>query len=133
MKEIANQPVLEVKNLVAAFDTEQGEVRAVDDISFSLLPGQVLGIAGESGCGKSVTALSIIRLLPKPVAHIRKGKILYRGENLLDITIKTMHDIRGKKISMIFQEPMTALNPVHQIGRQIIEVYILHYVRSTYH
>lgn len=131
MKEIANQPVLEVKNLVAAFDTEQGEVRAVDDISFSLLPGQVLGIAGESGCGKSVTALSIIRLLPKPVAHIRKGKILYRGENLLDIPIKTMHDIRGKKISMIFQEPMTALNPVHQIGRQIIEVYILHFPQMT--
>lgn len=131
MKEIANQPVLEVKNLVAAFDTEQGEVRAVDDISFSLLPGQVLGIAGESGCGKSVTALSIIRLLPKPVAHIRKGKILYRGENLLDIPIKKMHDIRGKKISMIFQEPMTALNPVHQIGRQIIEVYILHFPQMT--
>ncbi|MCG8684702.1 MAG: ABC transporter ATP-binding protein [Desulfobacterales bacterium] len=128
---MANQPVLEVKNLVAAFDTEQGEVRAVDDISFSLLPGQVLGIAGESGCGKSVTALSIIRLLPKPVAHIRKGKILYRGENLLDIPIKTMHDIRGKKISMIFQEPMTALNPVHQIGRQIIEVYILHFPQMT--
>ncbi len=127
MRQTSEIPVLTVDNLVVSFDTEQGAVRAVDDISFSLKPGQVLGIAGESGCGKSVTALSIIRLLPKPVASIARGAIKFHGKDLLALPIEKMHEIRGKKISMIFQEPMTALNPVQPIGRQMKEVYELHF------
>ncbi len=121
------EKILEITGLVVAFDTDNGQVKAVDDVSFSLKAGQVLGIAGESGCGKSVTALSIIRLLPRPLAHILQGTIQYQGQNLLTLPIEKLHGIRGKKISMIFQEPMTALNPVHTVGRQIIEVYSLHF------
>ncbi len=119
--------LLAVKHLGVAFQTDQGQVLAVDDVSFELKPGQVLGIAGESGCGKSVTALSLMRLLPKPVSKIKEGEILFKGQNLLDLPIDAMRKIRGKKISMIFQEPMTALNPVHTIGRQIAESYSLHF------
>ena len=119
--------ILKVENLVVAFDTDQGHVKAVDDISFCLKPGHTLGIAGESGCGKSVTALSIMRLLPKPISRIAGGGIHFKGENLLEIPIAQMHRIRGKKISMIFQEPMTALNPVHRIGDQITEIFQLHF------
>ncbi|MCG8632752.1 MAG: ABC transporter ATP-binding protein [Desulfobacterales bacterium] len=119
--------ILDVENLVVSFDTDQGPVRAVDDVSFSLKQGQVLGIAGESGCGKSVTALSIIRLLPKPVAEIVNGTIRFSGNDLVTLPIEQMHGIRGKKISMIFQEPMTALNPVQSVGRQMTEVYELHF------
>ncbi|MCG8619343.1 MAG: ABC transporter ATP-binding protein [Desulfobacterales bacterium] len=104
-----------------------GPVRAVEDVSLMLQPGEVLGVAGESGCGKSVTALSIMRLLPKPAASIEKGEIRFQGQNLLTLPTAEMHRIRGKKISMIFQEPMTALNPVHPVGRQLIEVYELHF------
>lgn len=120
-------PLLAVKHLGVAFETDQGAVLAVDDVSFELAPGQVLGIAGESGCGKSVTALSLMRLLPKPVSKIKDGEILFNGENLLDLPMDAMRSIRGKKISMIFQEPMTALNPVHTVGRQISEIYSLHF------
>ena len=125
-----NNSILRLENLVVAFDTEQGVVHAVDDISFSLEPGSVLGIAGESGCGKSVTALSILRLLPKPVSRIVSGKIWFDGNNILELPIDQLQFIRGKKISMIFQEPMTALNPVHAVGRQLIEVYQLHFSES---
>ena len=120
-------PLLAVKHLGVAFQTDQGEVLAVDDVSFELKSGQVLGIAGESGCGKSVTALGVMRLLPKPVSTIKAGEILFKGQNLIDLPIDEMHRIRGKKISMIFQEPMTALNPVHTLGRQMAEVYSLHF------
>ena len=119
--------LLRVKDLVVAFDTEQGTVHAVDGVGFDLPRKSVLGIAGESGCGKSVTALSIMRLLPKPVSRIAGGRIWFRDENLLDLSVEQMHFIRGKNISMIFQEPMTALNPVHSIGQQIIEVFQLHF------
>jgi len=125
------ETILEIKGLVVAFDTDSGPVRAVDDVSFSLKAGQVLGIAGESGCGKSVTALSIIRLLPKPLARILQGTIKYHGQDLLTLPIEKMHGIRGKKISMIFQEPMTALNPVQSVGSQIREVYSLHFPEMT--
>jgi len=128
---ISSEPILEINGLVVAFDTDNGPVRAVDDVSFSLKAGQVLGIAGESGCGKSVTALSIIRLLPTPLSHVLKGSIFYHGRDLLTLPIEKIHGIRGKKISMIFQEPMTALNPVHAIGRQLIEVYALHFPKMT--
>ena len=122
---------LEVKNIVTTFDTEAGPVKAVDDISFKLKKGKVLGIVGESGCGKSVTALSILRLLPKPSGKTISGEILLEGDNILEKPIKEMLDIRGNRISMIFQEPMTALNPVHTIGNQLIETYLLHFPDMT--
>ncbi|MGD9212684.1 MAG: ABC transporter ATP-binding protein, partial [Desulfobacteraceae bacterium] len=100
-------------------------VQAVSDISFTVKKGQILGLVGESGCGKSVTALSIMRLLPKPAGFVEKGRILFHGADLVHLPAEKMHQIRGRKISMIFQEPMTALNPVHKIGRQIMEVFRL--------
>ncbi len=128
---MTKQTLLEIKDLVVEFDTEQGRVRAVDHVGFSLEKGRILGIAGESGCGKSVTALSIIRLLPKPVSQIVKGRILYQGQDLLTLPIQQMQRIRGRKIAMIFQEPMTALNPVHPAGRQMKEVFALHFPDMT--
>jgi len=129
--ENSKKKILRLENLVVSFDTEQGQVRAVDDISFSLGQGTILGIAGESGCGKSVTALSILRLLPKPISHIVSGKIWFKEKNILELPIEQMQTIRGKKISMIFQEPMTALNPVHAVGRQLVEIYQLHFPGMT--
>ncbi|MEX1298113.1 MAG: ABC transporter ATP-binding protein [Desulfotignum sp.] len=125
------QALLEIRDLVVEFDTEHGRVRAVDHVSFELEKGRILGIAGESGCGKSVTALSIIRLLPKPVSQIPEGRILYQGQDLLTLPIQQMQQIRGRKIAMIFQEPMTALNPVHSAGRQMKEVFSLHFPGMT--
>jgi peptide/nickel transport system ATP-binding protein len=121
-----DQAVLKVNHLAAAFDTEAGRVRAVDDVSFQVHRGKTLGIVGESGCGKSVTALSIMRLLPQPAGKILDGRILYRGKDIVQMTPTEMRALRGCHISMIFQEPMTALNPVHRIGRQIGEVFQLH-------
>ncbi len=120
------EPLLRVDNLVTAFDTENGQIKAVDGVSFSLQPGRTLGIVGESGCGKTVTALSIINLLPKPTADILEGQIWFEGEDLASVPIERLHDIRGDRIGMIFQEPMTALNPVHRVGRQIMETLKLH-------
>jgi peptide/nickel transport system ATP-binding protein len=125
--ENSRSDILRLENLVVAFDTEQGPIHAVDNISFSMKQGSILGIAGESGCGKSVTALSILRLLPKPVSRIVSGKIWFREKNILALPIEQMQAIRGKKIAMIFQEPMTALNPVHAVGRQLVEIYQLHF------
>ncbi len=118
--------LLRVENLVTAFDTEAGEVRAVDGVSFSVGRGETLGIVGESGCGKTVTALSIVRLLPRPAASILGGSVIFEDEDLAAAPIDRLHAIRGDRISMIFQEPMTALNPVHRIGRQIMESLRLH-------
>ena len=126
MTDSENGVLLDVNHLGVSFKTDQGEVRVVDDVSFQLKAGQVLGLAGESGCGKSVTALSLIRLLPRPVAAIQEGSVIFKGENLLDLPVDSMRRIRGRQISMIFQEPMTALNPVHPVGRQITEIYTLH-------
>ena len=121
------RPILAVENLVVAFDTDSGLVRAVDNVSFELQPGRVLGLAGESGCGKSVTALAVMRLLPQPVSKIMKGCIKFQGTDILALPVQEMHHIRGKRISMIFQEPMTALNPVHTVGQQIMEVFARHF------
>lgn len=121
-----DKDVLQVNHLAAAFDTEAGRVRAVDDVSFQVHRGKTLGIVGESGCGKSVTALSIMRLLPQPAGKIINGQILYRGTDIVLMTPEAMRTLRGRHISMIFQEPMTALNPVQRIGRQIGEVFQLH-------
>jgi peptide/nickel transport system ATP-binding protein len=123
--------LLDIKDLVVEFTTEQGRVRAVDHVNFELEKGRILGIAGESGCGKSVTALSVMRLLPKPVSTIAGGRILYRGQDLLTLPVQQMQRIRGRNIAMIFQEPMTALNPVHTAGRQMKEVFSLHFPEMT--
>ncbi len=121
-----SDPLLTVENLVTAFDTEEGHIQAVDGVSFSVNRGRTVGIVGESGCGKTVTALSIIRLLPQPAASIVAGRILFEGEDLAAASVERLHEVRGNQIGMIFQEPMTALNPVHRIGRQITESLKLH-------
>ncbi|WP_119396149.1 ABC transporter ATP-binding protein [Salinibius halmophilus] len=118
--------ILSVRNLCTEFTVESGTVRVLDGVSFDVPKGKTLGIVGESGCGKSVTAASIMRLLPQPHGKIVSGEILYDGKNLATLSKEDMYKVRGDKISMIFQEPMTALNPVHTVGRQICEVYELH-------
>jgi peptide/nickel transport system ATP-binding protein len=120
------KPLLRVENLQTHFHTRDGVVRAVDGVSFDVLPGETLAIVGESGCGKSVTAMSILRLLPMPPARIVDGRIEFEGRNLLDLPEPEMRRIRGNAIAMIFQEPMTSLNPVLTIGRQIAEALVLH-------
>ncbi|ACN15948.1 DppD2 [Desulforapulum autotrophicum HRM2] len=122
-----SRPILTVKDLVVSFTVEGNITVAVDGVGFELFPGQTLGVVGESGCGKSVTALSIMGLLPRPAGRIESGSIEFMGQDLVTLQRTAMHQIRGKKISMIFQEPMTALNPVHRIGKQINEVYLLHF------
>lgn len=123
--------ILQVKNLVTVFHTENGTARAVDDISFELKKGSTLGIVGESGCGKSVTSLSIMRLLPKPFGQIEKGEIRFKDTDILKLAPEKIHEIRGNRISMIFQEPMTALNPVHKIEKQIGEVFKYHFTQMN--
>lgn len=120
------ETLLEVRGLVTAFDTDAGRVTAVDGVSFSVEKGRTLGIVGESGCGKSVTALSIIRLLPQPMGNILAGEVIFNGRDLVKVSENEMHKVRGGQIGMIFQEPLTALNPVHRIGRQLSEVFLLH-------
>jgi peptide/nickel transport system ATP-binding protein/oligopeptide transport system ATP-binding protein len=118
--------LLQVQELKTYFYTFEGVARAVDDVSFYLDKGETLGVVGESGCGKTVTALSVMRLIPEPPGKIVHGKILFDGVNLPDLTMKQMRAIRGKRISMIFQEPMASLNPVFTIGDQISEMFVLH-------
>ncbi len=118
--------LLEVDNLRTYFDTVSGTVRSVDGVSYQVRAGRTLGVVGESGCGKSVTALSILRLIPTPPGRYAGGQIRYRGTDLLGLTEKQMRQIRGNRISMIFQEPMTSLNPVLTVGRQIAETVMLH-------
>jgi len=124
---LENPHILEVKNLVTAFDVDDGQVTAVDDVSLEVPRGKTLGIVGESGCGKSVTALSIIRLLPQPMGKILGGQVFFKGEDLLTLDELKIREIRGSEIGMVFQEPMTALNPLHRIGKQISEVLLLHH------
>jgi len=119
-------PVLVVENLQTHFFTRDGVLRAVDGVSYHLNPGETLGVVGESGCGKSVTALSILRLVADPPGRIVGGKVLLEGRDLLQLTEKEMQTIRGNEISMIFQEPMTSLNPVLTVGYQISEAIRLH-------
>ena len=123
--------LIEIKNLKTYFYTEAGTVKAVEDVSFDILKGEVLGIVGESGSGKSVTSLSINRLIPNPPGEIVDGKILYNGVDLLSLTYEDMRNYRGRDIAMIFQEPMTSLNPVMKIGKQMNEVLIKHKNLST--
>lgn len=118
--------LLEVKNLKTYFYTDDGVAKAVDDVSFSIDKGETLGLVGESGCGKSVSALSIMRLIPDPPGKIAGGEIFFKGRDILKVPEKEMQDIRGNDIGMIFQEPMTSLNPVFTCGDQIEEAVILH-------
>ena len=120
------EKLIEIKKLKTRFYTEAGTVKAVEDVSFDILKGEVLGIVGESGSGKSVTSLSINRLIPNPPGEIVSGEILYNGINLLDLSYEDMRKYRGNNIAMIFQEPMTSLNPVMKIGKQMNEVLIKH-------
>src|SRR5690242_16482475 len=128
--EAKGPPLLRVKDLVTTFRTDQGILRAVDEVSFDVAEGATLGIVGESGCGKSVTALSVLRLIPFPQGAIEEGRIELRGRDLLGLSEREMQDVRGNEISMIFQEPMTSLNPVYSVGSQIVEAFRLHQKKS---
>ena len=119
-------PLIEVKNLQVEFKTKDLFVKAVQDCSFSIEAGQTLGLVGESGSGKSVTALSLMRLIPEPPGKITQGEILLKGQNLLTLPENQMRKVRGNRISMIFQEPMTSLNPVFTVGDQVAETLMLH-------
>jgi len=123
---LSKEALVEVKNLKTYFYTEEGVVKAVDGVDYEIYPGETLGIVGESGCGKSVTSLSIMRLIESPPGKIVAGEINFQGEDLIKIPEKEMRKIRGNDISMIFQEPMTSLNPVYTVGDQIIEAIMLH-------
>jgi oligopeptide/dipeptide ABC transporter ATP-binding protein len=123
---MAPAPLLEIKNLRTYFSVRGHTAKAVDDVSLSILPGQTLGLVGESGCGKSVTAHSIMRLIPTPPGRIAGGEILFEGQDLVKLSEAQMRRIRGNRISMIFQEPMTSLNPTYPVGDQVEEVIRLH-------
>jgi oligopeptide/dipeptide ABC transporter ATP-binding protein len=118
--------LLEVDRLITSFETERGLIRAVDQVSFAVKPGETVGIVGESGCGKSVTAMSILRLLPQPMGKILGGHVWFKGQDLTHASEREMRRIRGGEIGVVFQEPMAALNPVQRIGRQVSEVFRLH-------
>ncbi|MDR0851840.1 MAG: ABC transporter ATP-binding protein [Clostridiales Family XIII bacterium] len=120
------EKLLEIKDLQVRFYSDGVMTAAIDDVNLYVNPGETLGVAGESGCGKSVTAMSILQLIPNPPGKIENGEIIFKGEDLLKKTTKEMRHVRGKDISMIFQEPMTSLNPVFTVGRQITETILVH-------
>src|SRR5512143_384542 len=121
-----NFPLLSVKNLRTAFKTYEGRFLAVDGVSFDVAKGEVMGLVGESGCGKSVTALSILRILPDPPGRVVGGEIIFEGKDLLKLPEAGMRAIRGGRIGMVFQEPMTSLNPVFTVGDQVAEALVVH-------
>lgn len=120
------EPILRVRNLRTVFQTRSGAVPAVNDVSFDLHRGETLGLVGESGCGKSVTSLSILRLIPARAGRVEEGSVFYGGRDLMQLDEEEMRKVRGGQIAMVFQEPMTALNPVLTIGQQIVETILLH-------
>ena len=120
------EPLLQIRDLNVAFETSRGDIRPVRDSNLTIYPGQTTAVVGESGCGKSVTAMSILKLLPEPPAKYLSGQIFFQGRDLLKNSEREMRAIRGKDIAMIFQEPMTSLNPVYTIGDQIVEAVALH-------
>jgi oligopeptide/dipeptide ABC transporter ATP-binding protein len=121
-----SEPLLRIEELRTVFHTDDGDVTAVNGVTFEVRPGETLGLVGESGCGKSVTAMSVLRLIPSPPGEVVGGRILFRGEDLLRVSEDRMRHVRGNEISMVFQEPMTALNPVYSVGNQIEEAIRLH-------
>ena len=123
---IKDNLLLEVKDLTTHFFTQDGVVKAVDGISYNVHEGEVLGIVGESGCGKSVSAMSVMKLIPNPPGRIVNGSVVFEGEDLVSMPEPGMRQIRGNRIAMVFQEPMTSLNPVLTIGRQLTETLELH-------
>ncbi len=123
---VAEPPLLSIRGLKTYFYTESGVAKAVDGVDLDIRPGEVLGLVGESGSGKSVTALTVLRLIPDPPGKIVGGEILYTGKNLLELPWEEIRGIRGRDISMVFQEPMTSLNPVFTIGMQVTEVILAH-------
>ncbi len=125
-REPGSVPLLQIRGLKTHFKTDDGMVHAVDGVDLAIEEGQTLGVVGESGCGKSVTAFSVMRLLPMPPARIAAGEILWRGRDLLKVSDAQMRALRAKEIAMVFQEPMTSLNPVYSVGEQIAEVVRLH-------
>jgi oligopeptide transport system ATP-binding protein len=114
-------PILDVRGLKTVFKIRGGEIHAVNDVSFDLKPGELLGVVGESGSGKSVTMMSLLGLLPKPPAEIRCGSVMFDGQDLLQVDAETLRNVRGGKIGFVFQDPMTSLNPVYNVGMQIME------------
>ena len=118
--------ILEVDKLITSFETDRGLLRAVDQVSFSVPAGKTVGIVGESGCGKSVTAMSIVRLLPQPAGKILGGHVYFKGQDLVRASDAEIQKIRGAEIGVIFQEPMAALNPLHRIGHQVAEIFRIH-------
>lgn len=120
------QTLLDIKNLGIEFKTDEGSVLAVDNVSFSIGKGEVVGLVGESGCGKSVTALGLLRLIPMPPGRITGGEVIFEGQDLLRLPPPELRAIRGRRISVIFQEPMSALSPLHRIGAQLVETLQLH-------
>lgn len=125
------EPILKINHLKVHFDTDDGLVKAVDGVDLEMMKGSTLALVGESGCGKSVTCMSILRLIPSPPGRIAGGQIIYKGKNLLELPEKEMETVRGNDISMIFQEPMTSLNPVFTIGDQIKEAIMLHQKKTS--
>lgn len=122
----SHRNLLEVHHLTTAFESEVGLLRAVDDVSFCVPRGQCVGIVGESGCGKSVTAMSLVRLLPRPSGRVLEGRVLFNGEDILKMKSRRLNEVRGGQIGVIFQEPLGALNPVQRVGDQIAETLMLH-------
>ena len=122
-----SSPLLSIKNLRVEFSTQDGIVPVIDDLSFDLQQGETIGLVGESGCGKSMTALAIMNLLPQPIANIANGSIVFAGEDLTQASQERMQSIRGNEIAMIFQEPMTSMNPVYTVGEQVAEVLRRHF------
>src|SRR5215475_7741007 len=118
----APAPLLSIEDLSVSFATEDGRVRVVEEVSFAVPAGRTVGLVGESGCGKSVTAMSIMRLLPSPPSFVEGGRVLFDGTDLLRLPPAAMRAVRGDRIGMIFQEPMTSLNPTFTVGAQIVEV-----------
>src|SRR5476649_7000 len=127
---VVERPLLQIRDLAVGFDTDAGLLRAVDGVSFDVPRGKTVGVVGESGCGKSVTAFSIMQLLPRPQGKILGGQILFEGRDLTKATSDEMRSVRAARIGMVFQEPLSALNPVQTIGRQLAEVFLLHVTKN---
>ncbi|HPG30084.1 MAG TPA: ABC transporter ATP-binding protein [bacterium] len=126
MNDLKDKKLLEIKNLTIDFFTDDGKISAVEDVAFEINQGEIVGLAGESGCGKSVAALSVLRLIPQPAGKISGGEILFKNKDILKLSIDELRKIRGAEISMIFQEPMTSLSPLQKIGKQLIEGLKIH-------